>query len=280
MTTDWNRRTVLEYDGEIIVIDNIFSRQNNYAVQWNLPENTTVIDRTFEGISTSGNSKIRLTFLSSDDANASVSFPPASSFLQSSGSNINVRTVELQNSGIGAPYECDFFSFITCMEIREQADNYSGPAYSLTANPDANIVITRPVGTSGITRFVFVNRITSGNHNAITINNVTTDALFGIMDFRGAVLDNILAFDITMLNNNGVNVNIVPGEANSFALKKVVANLAITQNTVLPHLGDLELRNISVYAPATLTVTNAHSITIKPETILQRGSHAQITPLP
>jgi hypothetical protein len=134
-----------------------------------------------------------------------------------------------------------------------------------------------------MTRYIFVNNILNNKRNTITINGVSTDAMFGIMDFKTGTntLDNILAYGYSSIINNGTPVSVTPGvNTFEFKLKTVLSSQTINTNTTINATNAAEISNVTVNSPTSLNVTGSKSVVILPVTVIKNGSTAVVKVTP
>jgi hypothetical protein len=270
----YNYRHVLNYDGEVIVIDHIHSTQDSYAVHWNLPANAQATVRTITATGQNLNSQLRLRTWNSDESNplplqlARIAFPTQI-----------VQSATISASGTGGVYDDYYFNFLSVIETAD-ATAILGPEYSALPVSGTSICIRKDIASRNLTRYIFVNRWqTSGlPDNTITINSVATNAAFGIMEFNSTTnaLDNVLAYYFSTLTNNGVSLVGGAGMTPYFGLKKVVSNQSFASGAHIISMQTMvELRDVSVNAPASVEFLSATGIRLLPETYIRQGAHAR-----
>jgi hypothetical protein len=284
---DYNIRNVINYDGEIIVVDNLYSKKNNYGLHWNLPPNTARVGGNTNILAGStGNSQIRLSIFSQDQKNLVTSlsaFPvnyPSEIF---PNTGVNVDTVIVTNSGSGSLYNNDCFNFLSVIETKDASVNLTGlPTYANSPNANAAVCISKTIPSTGMTRYIFVNNWLNNKKNTITINGVSTDAMFGIMDFKTGTnaLDNILAYGYFSIVNNGTTISSSTENKYEFKLKTVLSNQTINTNTTINATNAAEISNVTVNPPTSLNVTGSKSVVILPVTVIKNGSTAVVKVTP
>ena len=290
-TSDWNVRNVINYDGEVIVVDNIQSKQNNYGLHWNLPPNTARVGANQNILyGTAGNSQIRMSIFSQDQNPMIVSLPAFATKYPSevTSTGVLVDSVTISNSGSGSLFSNFYFNYLTVIETKDAGVDLKGsPAYTTFSGTNAAVCVTKTIPSTGITRYIFVNNVIDNlnNKNTVVINGVSTNALFGVMDFNTGtnVLDNILAYGYGWIINNGTTVSGVLNSKDNifeFKLKTVLSNQVINANTTVATTNAVNVSNAIVNSPAILNVTGGKKVMILPETRINKGSTATIKATP
>lgn len=183
---DFSNRTVLNVGEDVLVVDNIYSNQDNYILQYNLPRTAAVPAANSIELST-GTSQMRLSIFSQNSPTLSVDNSVV--YQDRDGINLEVSRLRAADNGTGAPFTHPFFSFLTIVEPRAQAVPL-GTAYAATAGATAAICVSRIRGD--VITYVFVNTLREdGVRNTVSIPALagwnaafTSDADFGIFEFN------------------------------------------------------------------------------------------------
>lgn len=244
---DYALRSVIYFDDDVFVIDQVSSNRGDYSDHYNLPQNTTGSGHIFIG--ENGNSKIRLSGFCSDILKSTVC-QRDSFFIRDQASPMYVSSIRFSNSGKRLPPSGAYCSFLSVLEPLDVLSTYGSNYTPATGDiGDAQICVYRQIGTDTI-RYVFVNTVTNGVRGTIRIptlagwnTELVTDAEYGIIEFdrrNPGMINRINIYQGTVATYAKRNIDLAIINTNNLMIDKICSKNALGSitNESITHTDD------------------------------------------